>query len=109
MSNPKGQLVLAAQSTAAGKPQMWFLSGAIVVGGFVLVRYLEAKPDWHLRFCNQPHLVAAVCGLLWWLFLAPSVVGLAVVLLTLLSLVIRRARKPRRGQDNSTPLALGTN
>jgi len=101
MSDPQGQLVLAVESASGVKLKMWFLAAAIAAGSFALVRHLRTKPDWHVHFCNGPHRAAIVGGLLWWLFLAPSVAGLLIVLIALLSLALRRGRKARRG------LALG--
>ncbi|NOY30016.1 MAG: hypothetical protein GXP28_07495 [Planctomycetes bacterium] len=101
MSDPQGQLVLAVESVTGVKLTMWFLAAAVAAGSFALVRHLKTQPDWQVHFCNGPHRAAIVGGLLWWLFLAPSVAGLLIVLIALLSLALRRGRKARRG------LALG--
>jgi len=108
MSGQNGQLVLAIQTTAGSKPQVWLLAATIALGGFVLVKYSGTKPDWFTYFCSQPHLMAIVAGLVGWLFMAPSVVGLLIVLIASFSLAIRRTRRTRRGQDSSTPAVLGT-
>jgi len=108
ISDQQGQLVLKILSTNGGHLKMWFLVAMIAIGTFAIARFFRGKTDWHASFYHRPHLMAFVGGLLWWLCLAASYVGLLIVLITLASLALRQGRKKRRPQTTETQLMLGT-
>ncbi len=64
-----------------------FLSiGAILMIAAGAIYGTLRYPDWYQLLRRRPHGIALVAGFLWWLWLAPSVFGLVVVIVALGSL-----------------------
>ena len=78
------------------------LSGVVgVVALTVLGAWAVRRPLVRAVLSRWPHAFGVAIGLAWWLWLAPSIVGWGIVLLSLLA-ALRSARRPR-GRFSSRP------
>ncbi len=94
VATAKGPLTLA--TTVGKQSNLWRPLAALALlsaGGALLLR-LQREPHWYLKLGQAPHALALVCGLTWWLLMKPSVLGLLIISIALISLAI--SRYPRR-------------
>ena len=110
VSDSQGQLELAVSQGVSQNPWQWLAALALVAGALTLVLRLKRNPRWHYDLCYWPHSLALVGGIVWWLLLKPSAVGLLVIALALISLTLKRWRFFRRSRPkkSNTQLAVPT-
>jgi len=54
------------------------------------VLQLGRYPNWHQKLGHWPHGFALTGGIAWWLLLDPSVIGMLVIVLVLISLILKQ-------------------
>ncbi len=89
VSNATGQLILPVSGGAQLAWWRWFAAIALVGGTLAALLKLRPHRQWHYDLCHWPHGLSLLGGFAWWLLLRPSVVGMLVMALALLSLAIK--------------------
>ena len=100
-----GTSVLVLMIQAAPSPERARLLG--VLGGILLVCVASVRRLRRLvagLACRWPATVGVVVGLIWWLWLAPSIVGLLLILLTFLVWSIPIWRRSGRSRTPTRPV-----
>ncbi|NOZ39894.1 MAG: hypothetical protein GXP24_06670 [Planctomycetes bacterium] len=96
VSDSQGQLVLGVSKSIQKNLWQWFAALALVCGTLAFVLRLRRNSNWHHDLCHWPHSLAVFGGIVWWLLLEPSAIGMLVVVLALTSLTLKRWRAFRR-------------
>ena len=110
-SNSAGRLEIGCTPMAVANRWRWLAAIAMLAIGVMLEVRLRSKPGWLAALCERPHALALGVGAIWWSLLAPSAMGLLIVLLTLYSLALGEWRKhhPRQPGHISTQLTARVN
>jgi len=101
-----GQLEIECSQLADANGWRWFAAAVILVAGILLEKRSQIHPEWLSAIRQRPHALALGIGVIWWSLLAPSAVGLLIVVFTFLSLALRlwRKRHPSEVANISTQL-----
>lgn len=101
VSEAGGPLVVTRFFGSQQSPWQWLAAIAMLGGVFAAVMRLRRHPECYHDLCHWPHALAIVLGFAWWLLLSPSVFGLVVISLALISLALRAWRSSRSDQSVS--------
>jgi hypothetical protein len=94
-----GALTLAPGRAGVGLGR-WLLAAAIAVAGFIAWRSPEKLRSIAALAKRWPALLGVVAGFAWWMWLTPSLIGLAIVALSLAALLkMRQLRLSSRDID----------
>lgn len=91
--NSAGGLEIGCSQTVVSNPWRWVAALAVLAAGVWLGRNLGAESTWIFTLCQWPHALATGMGIVWWSLLTPSVMGLFIVVLALISLALTEWRK----------------
>ena len=95
VSDSQGQIEFVVSRGTSQNRWQWLGAFGLLCGALALIHQLSRNPDWHYTLCHWPHCLALVGGIVWWLLLRPSVIGLLVIALALISLALKRWRRYR--------------
>jgi len=91
--------------TTAGRRFYSLLTAAIALGAVVLLLVAGMRRGLGSALpCRWPHLLGVAAGLLWWLWLWPSILGWGLALLSLVASVRSVWRPPRDSSSTIVPL-----
>jgi hypothetical protein len=109
-SDASGQLALTATPSSENTLWRWIAAVAWIGAILAIVARLRNNPQWHHQLCHWPHGLAMGSGLVWWLLLRPSAIGMLVIALTLTSLALKHWRHfhHHRQHKPATQLAVPT-
>ena len=100
-SEAGGPLVVTRSFGSQQSPWQWLAAIAMLGGVLAAVMRLRRHPECYHDLCHWPHALAIVLGFAWWLLLSPSVFGLVVIGLAMISLALRAWRSSFSDQSVS--------
>lgn len=95
VSDSQGKMSMTISLGSQTSLRRWLAAFALVTSVLAAAIKLRQSPQWHHKLCHWPHSLALGGGLIWWLLLKPSVLGMLVVVLASVSLAIRQWRRYR--------------
>ena len=96
VGDSQGQIELKISQGSSQNRWQWFAALALVCGALAGVQQLRRNHDWHYDLCHWPHALALTGGVVWWLLLRPSALGIFVIALAIISLSLKRWQWYRR-------------
>jgi hypothetical protein len=97
-----GTLSIAAWSTAGDQFSSRWPVALLVVSIMTALFWILGRPEFADVVASRPQRLAIAVGIAWWFWLEPSIIGLAIVAISLAAPVWRRRRRQGRRHEPSS-------